>query len=360
MKEHKYTIIFFIVLSFVMVSNSPGKVGTIDIPEDNKVELDTIWEMELESEQANCISDGKYLYIVTENHVLYMVDKKSGELAKSFKIDSGEADGRSCSGIAVYDGVMALNYDSKIIAVDIDRQETVFSHRVSHRLIQSISWDIMMYKDLIIYSNIDEDEIVAINFKTGEVEWDYGDELGDHGNFKLRQYKDIYMYRGTADYDYHQFDPATGMFIRRYRLNQDEKIQNIDYESGLIPSFEGIEDKDFELWLRSNSFGAFNITDKGYMYVIYKDKFYFHGTDPDLEWRIRLPKEMYITEEYGRYSFLIGFDVIYLLDLERAEVIWKLDDKIVRPPISFIEENRFYLPLEDGRYIVLDLSKLEK
>lgn len=198
-----------------------------------------------------------------------------------------------------------------------------------------------------------------MNYNTGEVVWEYGDEIEKCGNFNLYKYKGKYLFTNSAERAYYEFEPLTGNIINKYSYGSAGEISNED-QSFYIPKFNNIEDKEFEIWLINQSFNVFGLTGKGYIYTKYGPKFYYHGIDKDLDWMIRLSKEINVTEEYGRYTFLDLYDSVCLLDLEKKEILWNIDFEVAQPPRFFTYKNRLYLPGKDGNFKVFDLSKLEK
>ena len=364
--EDKFIALLVLVILIILIWNSDLSIGDgkdqedlFQIPIENKIELDKIWEINMDAQQANYTIEDDILYIVSANHTIHTVDINTGKIIRSFKVNVSEKDGYSCSGVAVYNGILAINYDYKLIVLDTKNEKILLDHDVANSFSVAISYDILMYKDLLIFSNIIKDKIYAMNYNTGEVVWEYGDEIEKRGNFNLYKYKGKYLFTNSAERAYYEFEPLTGNIINKYSYGSAGEIANED-QSFYIPKFNNIEDKEFEIWLIAQSFDVFILTRNSYIYTYYGSKFYYHGINKDLDWMINLQKEIWTTKEYGRYIFLNHIDSVSLLDLEKKEILWNIDFEVAQPPRFFTYKNRLYLPGKDGSFKVFDLSKLEK
>ena len=364
--EDKFIALLVLVILIILIWNSDLSIGDgkdqedlFQIPIENKIELDKIWEINMDAQQANYTIEDDILYIVSANHTIHTVDINTGKIIRSFKVNVSEKDGYSCSGVAVYNGILAINYDYKLIVLDTKNEKILLDHDVANSFSVAISYDILMYKDLLIFSNIIKDKIYAMNYNTGEVVWEYGDEIEKRGNFNLYKYKGKYLFTNSAERAYYEFEPLTGNIINKYSYGSAGEIANED-QSFYIPKFNNIEDKEFEIWLIAQSFDVFILTRNSYIYTYYGSKFYYHGINKDLDWMINLQKEIWTTKEYGRYIFLNHIDSVSLLDLEKKEILWNIDFEVAQPPRFFTYKNRLYLPGKDGNFKVFDLSKLEK
>jgi outer membrane protein assembly factor BamB len=327
------------------------------IPQKNKIELDKVWELETDGEIYRKAMQGDTLYAIDDKQVIYIIDINTGKLIKSFKAKIDEE--FSCYGISAYEDTIAIYFSDKIYVLDIESEKVLFNKKVGKNGGVTIGYDIYLYKNLVLYPDISDDMIYAINYKTGNIVWEFGKELGDkRGHYRLYKYKDRYFFDNPVADLYYEFDPLTGEILNSYEFKLGEEIANKDQDF-YIPIFENIEDKEFEHWLINNTFDVFTLTEKGYMYTKYRNKFYFHGIDSDLDWMIKLPKEMYLTYDYGRYTFLGQTNSISLLDLEQKEIIWNEDFDINDNISAFIYESKLYISTSE-KYIVYDLSKLEQ
>jgi outer membrane protein assembly factor BamB len=242
--------------------------------------------------------------------------------------------------------------------LDLESEKVLLNKKVGLNGAVTINTYIYLYKDLVIYSALKDNMIYAINYKTGKAAREFGKELDKRGHFRLYKYKDKYFFRNPAVASYYEYDPLTGEILNSYEFKLGEEIANEDQDF-YIPRFDNVEDKEFENWLINRTFDVFTLTEKGYMYTIWNNKFYFHGIDSDLDWMIKLPKEMYLTYDYGRYTFLDQTNGISLLDLEQKEIIWNEDFDNKDNISAFIYESKLYISTKDERFFVYDLSKLE-
>jgi outer membrane protein assembly factor BamB len=329
----------------------------IKIPPENKIELDKVWDLETEGKIFRKDIQGNTLYAITDKQVIYIIDINTGKLIKSFKAKIDEE--YPCASISVYEGSIAINFSDEIYVLDLESEKVLLNKKVGLNGAVTINTYIYLYKDLVIYSAIKDNMIYAINYKTGKTVWEFGKELDKRGHFRLYKYKDKYFFDNPATDLYYEYDPLTGEILNNYEFKLGEEIANKDLDF-YIPRFDNIEDKEFENWLINNTFDVFTLTEKGYMYTKYRNKFYFHGIDSDLDWMIKLPKEISLTYGYGRYTFLDQTNSISLLDLEQKEIIWNEDFDINDNISAFIYESKLYISTKDERFFVYDLSKLEQ
>jgi outer membrane protein assembly factor BamB len=333
-----------------------NKNDIIKIPPKNKIELDKVWDLETDGEIFREDIQGNTLYAITDEQVIDIIDINTGTLIKSFKAKIDEEN--PCAGISGYEGTIAINFLDGLYVLDIESEKVLLNKKVGLNGVVTIEHNIFLYKDLVIYSNIQDDMIYAINYKTGKTVWEFGKELGKRGHFDLYKYKDKYFFDNPATDLYYEYNPMTGEILNSYKFKLGEEIANVDQDF-FIPRFDNIEDREFENWLINRAFDVFRLTEKGYIYTEYGNKFYFHGIDSDLDWMIKLPKEMGLTYDYGRYTFLNQTNSISLLDLEQKEIIWNEDFDNNNRVSAFIYESKLYISTKDERFFVYDLSKLE-
>lgn len=368
MKRSFKLLVFLLLAAAFLVSGcyqskDTNKNEILKIPQKNKVELDKVWELNTNGEISRTDIQGNILYAITDKQVIYIIDIGNGKLIKSFKAKIDEE--LPSDGISIYEGALAIFYPDELYILDMESEKVLLHKKVGLSGTYTI-YGMYLYKDIVIYSDMRDEKIYAINYKTGNNVWDFGEELDKRGHFRLYKYKDRYLFRNPAVDSYYEYNPLTGEILNSYKFELGEEIANEDLDF-YMPIFDNIEDKEFENWLKSETFDVFILTTKGYMYADYGNKFYFHGVDSDLDWMVKPPKEISLTYDYGRYTFLDQTNSISLLDLEHKEILWNEDFNNDNRISAFIHESKLYVSVNgekgsqnEGKLFVYDLSKLEQ
>lgn len=353
----------FVIILLLLLPGCSGKNNInennfkIEIPLNNEYDLKEVWSVKLAEQQSDYDIEDNILYVVTEGNVITTININNGELLNEFSISN--VDFEHSSGVSVDNGIIAVNFYNEVVVFDTNIGREVYRYKASEEPIVAIQYQILVYENVLILSNKVDHKIHAIDIITGNQLWEKGGDLTEHGALTLYKFKDKLIYSKGTENAYYEINPLNGEAKDVYEYSLKTEIKN-ENQDAYVPEFDGIEDDLFRTWLIGRSFDVFNQTSKNYIYTTYDNKFYFHGVDGNLQWVAELPKDIWITEGYGRYVILNLYDQVSILDLETKKIIWNINYEIASKPRSFVHEDKLFLPGADGSYKVFDLRQLIK
>lgn len=358
----KRIIIFLLMLSIFLFSGCSYEV--IDLPETNKIDLNKLWEINMDSQMRDYVIDKDKIYVITQNQWIYIIDINKESLIKKFKlnIDDELFNGR----ITVYDDVLSIVNYNKIIVVDTNSEKILYDFQATNMKVVALRTNMYMYEELLIFSHLLDGKIYGMNYSTGKIEWEIGGDYSEHGNLKLYQYKDKYLYTKGLEKAYYQYDPLTGRTITKYEYEYttDHGIKN-EKRTFYKPVFKHVDNIELKTWLIDTNLAFFHITSKGYIYTEYEDIFYLYDRDEKLRWKLKFPKEILFTREYkGKYVILYltqkyFSDSLLIFDIEEKEIVWNIDTEPKEAFRFFMNEDKLFISDEEGSFKIYDLSKLK-
>jgi len=297
--------------------------------------------------------------LVTYNNELYVIDETTGKEIKKYNFNNYVKDLLSSARIDVYMGIIVIDYSNQIVVFDTNTDELVFSKQFSNKPVVKLGGTPFISGNKVIYSTLDPDEIVCVDYRTGKEMWKIEHiDNEDIRNFRLKRFGEEYYYKIAGERTFYEYSLETGEILAEHQIEKKELISNPD-RHGYYPFYKNTGSLKKDIWLTENALGVFNMTSRGVMYAFSDNKFYNYGTDMILDWEISLPLNIWTTVDYGNYIFIDMFDKVILLNLERKEILWVKEYVDGEQAYLDIIGDSLYISEKDGVVYSYDLSVLE-
>lgn len=328
--------------------------SVISLPEKNEIELEKIWETKMDYRMASyVIEDGKII-MHTSGNSIFILDYDTGKVIKQFK---PELNNQMIYGIAVNEGMLAINCGKFIVVYDIGADKEIFKYKAKN--LSEFHEEVYMYKNTIICSGDSRHNLMAVDYMNGDVVWTVEDPKIEDQQYYLKKYKERYLYSSLNFDGEVEFDPNTGKTISKYPDAYGVDIRN-EKRVEQVNNFEGIADVKFNKWLSEKYFGYGGIMENGSPYLTYGEAFYFHNQLGELQWQFKMDKDIGYFDDYGDYVFLETDDLLVILDTKTQKIVWRFNVPEESAITWRIDGDRLYLSERRGRTVAYNLQMLKQ
>jgi len=317
--------------------------------------LSELWNLSFDAPKSKFAVDNEVLYLLNSDNMLYEISIADGELLNTHILNSHVQKDLKPVGIDVLDGTVAINYKNSAIVYNTKSNELICDYVITHDMKTYLNNDVYLHENILILSARKPYRMLGVNYLTSEIEWEKSNDKDL--SYSLMKFDDRYLFRNDGEVDYFEYDPLTGELIAEYLRSSKEIIKAKDIVSS-IPKYESTGNDEFDNWLISSMLGLFNRTLNNDIYCQLGNEIYFFGRDTELDWKIRVKEDIYLSENYGNYLFLTFHDGIQLLDLESQSIVWEADFDVIGFPMIIADKKIAIIATEDGEVRALSLSDL--
>lgn len=349
--------IIIIMLMLPACSESDHDGPVTEIPAKSEYEMGKVWGISMDREPAASVIENGKVYIVSEGNVVYICDEITGAELKHFKIPEMEGE-KICSGIAVYNDVLALNYKSYIKVVDTNSGTLICQYESgeAHSYV-GLDYDILLHENILICYNLREDKLKAVDFRTGSVVWEIEGGKKDEGLLRPCKYQDKYFYRKNIIGTYSEFDPTTGITLKEYPITSVGRLDNEDVNDYTNIWSSSADDEALNQWM-VKQISRYCELGTGKLISYNANQFYLNNSDGTLVWKAYFKNPIDTFEVYEKYAILVFEEQVAILDTESLKIISSEKFRIAGRPQSYVNGDRLYLPGKDNRFEVYDLKGL--
>lgn len=319
----------------------------------NSVELDLIWENNLEFQQANSFLVNETLYVLAEENVLYTINYSTGEILDSYKLRDDDGNFKS---IAIEGDYIAVNYVNSVFVYNMVTKEEVFKKVVTKAPIVIFKSVIILKNDVLIVSNLETRKIHGYDYLTGNELWTIDSKIQNE-IFNLIEYSEKNIFHKRSDGCYYSFNSKTGEILDKYVVGEGIELLNENY-SVYYPLFD-IEDEDLFMYLTSRSLAFFKELQDGNFISSGGSILYYYDEAGNLKWTKEFNQNIKYTNIYKQYVILKFSDKVVIFDTDVKKNVWTFDVESAVRSRLLINNNTLYLPSRTGEIRLYDLSKLK-